>query len=140
MFNKILLPIILFVIFAATTVSALEYDELQTGRIYIVSEQTPVMLMPDLSNGIIDVMSKIKYIASGGAFKVLLIQPHVQTKTKWYRVEAVVVDQEGKRTVIGWVNSMVLLGQKLKPYEPKKIYKWTDEKGTVHISDKPRLE
>ena len=84
---------------------------LDIGQTYSTSKQTP--LMPSHSPADpIAALTKMKYIPAGGIFRILEIVK--KEGYPWYRVS--VFNQRKRQLGTGWVNSVALLGQKLKAY------------------------
>jgi hypothetical protein len=91
---------------------SLNPDNLDIGKKYIVSKQTP--LMPSYNpEDPIAALQKMRQIPKGSAFKVLKMAK--QKSTPWYKVVA--FDQRHLQIGTGWINSTALSGQKLKAYK-----------------------
>lgn len=84
-------------------------NNLLSGKTYKVSKKTP--LMPELNpSNVKEAMKDVKYIQQGGNIKITKIVK--KNNTTWYNV---IVSDEKKRTLgYGWINSTVLLGQKIE--------------------------
>jgi hypothetical protein len=86
--------------------------ELEIGRTYIVSKQTP--LMPSHSPADpLAALQQMKQIPKGGLFKVL--ETVKKRGSPWYKVVA--RDQMKSPIGEGWINSTALLGQELKAHK-----------------------
>lgn len=87
------------------------YNTLSPGVIYKVSRRTPMMPTgpEDFLSG---ASANIKYIASGGGFKVI----SVDSRDGYKLYEASIYD--GTRFHTGWINSSALVGQEIAEYEP----------------------
>lgn len=90
----------------------LDAQRLAVGSSYIVSRATP--LMPsDNFDGAIAAGMIILEIPPSGAFKILATKK--RGPTPWYRVAA--ADDQRQSLGQGWINSIALIGQDLKPAE-----------------------
>ena len=94
---------------ASTTTPFLNPLKLDTGQTYVTSKQTP--LMPSHSPAdVMEALKKAKSIPAGKAFKILCAVK--KNGQPWYKVA--VFDRGIKQTILGWINSTALIGQKLK--------------------------
>lgn len=86
--------------------------DLEQGDTFTVSAKTP--LMPSHSPADpIAAIQQVKYIPRGGSFKVLGL---VKKRTRpWYNVTA--WDTKGQQIGTGWINSIVLREQDLRPLD-----------------------
>jgi hypothetical protein len=91
---------------------SLNPDNLDIGKKYIVSKQTPLMPSYNPADPIA-ALQKMRQIPKGSAFKVLKMAK--QKNTPWYKVVA--FDQRHLQIGTGWINSTALYGQKLKAYK-----------------------
>ncbi len=90
-------------------VPSLHPEQLEIGRAYVVSKQTP--LMPSHSpDDPIAAMQLVKQIPEGGGFKI--IEVYKGKVNPWYKVIA--FDQNTEEIGRGWINSVALYGQQLK--------------------------
>ncbi|KKK72087.1 hypothetical protein LCGC14_2907380 [marine sediment metagenome] len=92
-----------------STATAINPTELETGKAYHVSRETPLMLADPVDPSIEDI-EKVDYIPKGGVFTVL--ESFTLRNKIWYR--AVWNSREG------WINSIALLGQHLAEKKKKK--------------------
>lgn len=82
---------------------------LDIGQTYTIDQQTP--LMPSHSpDDPLSALEDVKNIPIGGVFKVLEI--YTKDNNPWYKVTA--FDPQKNLIGTGWINSIALLGQKLK--------------------------
>ena len=89
----------------------LDPQGLRVGQAFIVSKETP--LMPEFEpSDPIAALQQAKRIPKGGAFKISEIRQ--KNFCPWYRV--IVINQNNKQIVSGWINSAALFGQDLKPF------------------------
>jgi hypothetical protein len=90
----------------------LDPQELRIGQAFFVSKETP--LMPELEPADpLAAVQRVQQIPKGGAFKVY--EAKKKGTSAWYRVVA--FDPNKKQIGSGWINSIALLGQDLKPYK-----------------------
>ena len=90
---------------------SLDPKNLDIKHIYVTSKETP--LMPYFDSGDISDINLIKYIPVSGYFKV--ISKKIKTSNPWYKVDA--YQKDGIYIGEGWINSIALIGQKLKVKE-----------------------
>lgn len=87
-------------------------DQLESGETYIVSQQTP--LMPEFDpEDPLGAIRRMKQIPKGGMFTIYEVR--VEGSYPWYQVLARGPNKE--KIGVGWINSVALFGQDLKPYE-----------------------
>lgn len=105
---------------------------LQPGKAYILSRETP--LMPELNP--IDPMQALKIIKPlhpGYTVHILSID-YKDRNNRWYRVEATSADKSA--TSCGWVNPLALYGQDLRVVAPAVDNLDADPKNDVIFSNK----
>ena len=88
---------------------SLDPFNLDVGQSYVVGKDTP--LMPEHTpSDPMETLKKFKTISSAGGFNV--VGTFDKTGTEWYKVNAFDSDMENLGT--GWINSVSLVGQRLK--------------------------
>jgi hypothetical protein len=90
----------------------LDPQKLCAGQSFIVSKQTP--LMPEIEPADpLKAIQQMKKIPKDGAFKIFNVRK--KGSSSWYQVVAIGPDK--KKIGDGWINSIALIGQDLKPYK-----------------------
>lgn len=89
--------------------TAINPTELETGKAYHVSRETPLMLADPVNPSIEDI-EKVERIPQGGIFRVL--ESFDLRNKLWYRASW--------NSKEGWINSIALFGQRLAVKKKKK--------------------
>ncbi|MEA3347749.1 MAG: hypothetical protein U9Q39_01675 [Pseudomonadota bacterium] len=84
--------------------------DIGVGETFLVSKETPLMPYLDPANPM-EAISKMKRIPKSGGFEVF--DKASKNGTPWFKVRA--FDRRGDFIGDGWINSIALLGQQLKP-------------------------
>jgi hypothetical protein len=91
---------------------SLDPRNLEVGKIYILSKETPLMPYHSPSNPLA-ALKQVKQIPKGGMVKIM--ETIQKNSTPWYKIIA--FDQKNKRIGAGWINSTALLGQELQVHK-----------------------